>query len=68
MRADPAPVLRDEDFNNSKQALKNRKRAVKPTDVSESAAHKQLKISWQQGDNFHKRVSRMVNGARRLDI
>jgi len=46
VRADPAPVMRDDDFNTSKQALKNRKRAVKPTDLSETVAHSQLKISW----------------------
>jgi len=60
--------LREEDFNNSKQALKNRKRAVKPTNVSEAVAHKELKISWQKGDSYHKRVIRMVEGARRLDL
>lgn len=60
--------MRDDDFNSSKQALKNRKRAVKPTEVSEAVAHSQLKISWQKGDSYHKRVSKMVDGARRLDL
>ena len=43
-RADPEPILRNEDFNTSKQALKNRKRAVKPFAFTETEAHSKLRI------------------------
>lgn len=65
LRADPLPVMPlDNDFNTSKQALKNRKKAVQPFTTSQEAAHKRLKIKWQEGNNYNQRVSKMVESSK----
>ena len=50
-RSDPPPVMpRDDDFNTSKQALKNRKKAIQPQRLGERKALNKLKDQWERDD------------------